>query len=78
MLAGPPSNTPARSHPMRRRELLLMVTAMMAASRSLLAQQKAMPVIGYLGIGSPEIGRTLQLEPFRLGLKETGYVEGQM
>jgi hypothetical protein len=36
---------------MRRRELLLTATAMMAAPRSLRAQQKAMPVIGYLGSG---------------------------
>ena len=36
-----------------------------------------MPVIGYLGIGAPETDRTLRLEPFRVGLKETGYVEGE-
>src|SRR5262245_7518120 len=63
-------------HAMRRRDLLLGATVAVAAPRSLRAQ-KAMPVIGYLGIGSPETDRTLRLEPFRLGLQETGYVEGQ-
>jgi putative ABC transport system substrate-binding protein len=40
------------------------------------AQQKAMPVVGFLEIRSPETiaGR---LRAFRQGLKETGYVEGE-
>ena len=38
---------------MNRRELLLLGGAMTAA-RSLHAQQKAKPVIGYLGAGSPD------------------------
>jgi putative ABC transport system substrate-binding protein len=63
---------------MRRRELLLMATAVMAAPRSLRAQQKAMPVIGFLSVFSPptnpsEVGRG----PVPQGLKETGFVEGQ-
>ncbi len=40
------------------------------------AQQKAMPVIGYLNTGSPETNPPL-LAAFRQGLSETGYVEGQ-
>jgi putative ABC transport system substrate-binding protein len=46
----------------------------MAAPHCLRAQQKAMPVIGYLGsigAGKPN------LAAFREGLSETGYVEGQ-
>ena len=62
---------------MRRRELLLLLGGAMTATHPLRAQQKAMPVVGYLGIGSPETDRMLRLEPFRLGLKETGYIEGQ-
>jgi hypothetical protein len=62
---------------MRRRELLLVVTAIMSAPGCLRAQQKSMPVIGFLNTVSP--GPTV--EPidmgFRRGLEETGYVEGR-
>jgi putative ABC transport system substrate-binding protein len=47
----------------------------MAAARTLNAQQKAMPVIGYLGAGSP--GPTaLFITAFRQELNEAGYIEG--
>ena len=39
------------------------------------AQQPAMPVIGFLGASSPETN-VERLRAFHLGLKETGYVEG--
>ena len=43
---------------MNRRELMLLLGAAMAAGRDLRAQQKAMPVIGYLGAASlGDIGR---------------------
>ena len=38
---------------MRRRELVLLVGGLMIASRILRAQQKTMPVIGYLSSFSP-------------------------
>jgi putative tryptophan/tyrosine transport system substrate-binding protein len=38
-------------------------------------QQSAIPLIGYLGTGSPSAAREL-LTAFYLGLRETGYVEG--
>jgi ABC-type uncharacterized transport system substrate-binding protein len=60
---------------MNRRKLLLLGGAMIAA-RPLRAQQKAMPVIGFLGVASP--GRNPGLvAAFHQGLSETGYVEGQ-
>jgi ABC-type uncharacterized transport system substrate-binding protein len=40
------------------------------------AQQPAMPVIGYLGISTPELYAD-RLRSFRQGLNETGYVEGR-
>ena len=40
------------------------------------AQQPAVPVIGFLGILSPDLYE-VRLRAFREGLKETGYVEGQ-
>ena len=65
-----------RGDPVRRRELVLVLGGMMTAGRPLRAQQKAMPVIGYL-----PSGRHIPSNPFaaafRQGLKETGYVEGQ-
>jgi len=61
---------------MRRRELLLLLGGMMPAARALRAQQKAMPVIGFLGSTSPGPNEP-SLAAFRQGLSETGYVEGQ-
>jgi ABC-type uncharacterized transport system substrate-binding protein len=61
---------------MRRRELMLLLGAVMTASRTLRAQQKAMPVIGLLGTASPRPAAAF-LAAFREGLSETGYVEGQ-
>jgi len=40
------------------------------------AQQPAMPVIGYLDLGSPE-ARASAVAAFHKGLSETGYVEGR-
>jgi putative ABC transport system substrate-binding protein len=58
---------------MRRRELMLLLGGPLATAR---AQQKTMPVIGFLGVSSP--GPTAPyVVAFRQGLSETGYVEGQ-
>ena len=56
---------------MKRRELLLLLGGAMSTARALRAQQKAMPVIGYLESGSPEASAPL-VAAFRQGLSETG------
>jgi putative ABC transport system substrate-binding protein len=61
---------------MNRRELLLLLAGAVTASRSLRAQQKLMPVIGYLNGTSLNANAHLLAE-FRQGLGETGWVEGQ-
>ena len=62
---------------MRRRELMLLLGgAAISWPRALRAQQKAMPVIGYLGAGSPGPSAPF-VAAFRKGLGESGYVEGQ-
>ena len=47
--------------------------------RAVRAQQKAMPVIGFIGNFPPAMNAQIELElaAFRQGLRETGYVEGQ-
>jgi putative tryptophan/tyrosine transport system substrate-binding protein len=60
----------------RRRELLLVLGGAMTAARSPRAEQKAMPVIGYLGSTSPGPVASY-VAAFHQGLSETGYVEGQ-
>ena len=59
---------------MNRRNLFLLLGAAMTAAPSLRAQQKAMPMIGFLSGGSPNASL---VTAFRQGLSESGYVEGQ-
>jgi putative ABC transport system substrate-binding protein len=61
---------------MNRRELMLLLIGGMTGARGLRAQQKAMPVIGYLSSTSPG-PNTANVAAFRQGLGETGYAEGQ-
>jgi len=61
---------------MRRRELMLLLGSAVIAPLAARAQQKAMPVIGYLSVGSPGTSGS-RLAAFRQGLGETGFVEGQ-
>ena len=60
---------------MRRRELLLMAIGIMAA-RAVRAQQKAMPVIGFLNSGLPDTYLPF-LAAFRQGLGDAGFMEGK-
>jgi putative tryptophan/tyrosine transport system substrate-binding protein len=61
---------------MRRREFISVLGSAAAWSLAARAQQAAMPVIGYIGFGSPD-NSVLYLAAFRKGLSETGVVEGQ-
>jgi putative ABC transport system substrate-binding protein len=55
---------------------MLLLGSAMTAAHTLRAQQKAMPVIGFLNSGSPGPWAPY-LAAFRQGLSEAGYVEGQ-
>jgi putative tryptophan/tyrosine transport system substrate-binding protein len=62
---------------MKRREFLTLLGSATAAwPRVALAQQAAMPVIGWLHSASPE-QTTRRTDAFRRGLQEAGFVEGQ-
>ncbi|HKS87950.1 MAG TPA: ABC transporter substrate-binding protein [Stellaceae bacterium] len=62
---------------MRRRDLLAALAGVAALAPAVArAQQKEMPVIGYLSIGTPESRRSF-VDVFRRGLSENGYVEGR-
>src|SRR4051794_27435626 len=64
---------------MRRRSFLIFLggaaTASLPSSRMARAQQRALPVIGFLSAGSPETNAD-RLRALHRGLKEEGYVEG--
>ena len=62
---------------MRRREFIKVIAASAAAWPLSARAQQATPVIGWLSTGSQETDDALRLPPFRLGLNETGYVEGR-
>jgi hypothetical protein len=60
---------------MKRRDfIMLLSSAVIAWPLAARAQQPGMPVVGFLGTSSPDAEG---LRAFHLGLKETGYVEGE-
>jgi len=60
----------------RRRFITLVGGTVIAWPLAARGQQPALPVIGFLGIGSPE-SDAVRLTAIRQGLNETGYVEGR-
>jgi putative tryptophan/tyrosine transport system substrate-binding protein len=64
-----------RNHRMTRRELMFLLGSAITGPRPLRAQQKAMPVIGFLNV--PEPGAIPRLvAAFERGLDDAGYTEG--
>jgi putative tryptophan/tyrosine transport system substrate-binding protein len=61
---------------MTRRELMLVLVGAITAAGALRAQQKAMPVLGFLSSASPG-WFAVNVAAFHQGLSENGYVEGQ-
>src|SRR5438067_235345 len=68
---------PERGADMRRREFFGVLGGAVAAwPLTARAQQKATPVIGFLGSTSPDLSAN-RVRAFHQGLGETGYVEGR-
>src|SRR3954463_10695871 len=61
---------------MQRRTFMVLAGGVAGWSLAAHAQQKAMPVIGFLGTLSPGASGPL-VTAFRQGLSEAGYVEGE-
>src|SRR5499433_882192 len=62
---------------MRRRDLIKVIAGSLAAWPIVArGQQAAMPVVGFLGPGSPE-SDAYRVTPFKQGLKDAGFVDGQ-
>ena len=61
---------------MNRRDFIAAVGGAVAWPLAARAQQRAMPVIGYLSLGSPELLAN-EIAAFRSGLSESGFIEGR-
>ena len=60
---------------MKRRDFVLLVGAALTTARALRAQQKAMPVVGFLS-GAASDGYAPFVAAFRQGLSEAGWLDG--
>ena len=61
---------------MRRRDFIILLVPMGGWPSAVRAQQKVMPVVGFLNGGAPSMADPF-MAAFHQGLSETGYVEGQ-
>src|SRR5215470_992031 len=61
---------------MRRREFITLLGATLTWPLAARAQQPAIPVVGYLSATSRDVGKE-RVAAFRVGLQQSGYVEGQ-
>jgi putative ABC transport system substrate-binding protein len=61
---------------MRRREFLGVIGGAAALPLTVQAQQRAVPVVGFLSPIAAE-NATMFLDAYRQGLKERGFIEGQ-
>jgi putative ABC transport system substrate-binding protein len=61
---------------LKRREFITLIVGAAAWPSAARAQQPAIPVIGYLNLGSPESDAS-RLTGLRRGLSQSGYVEGR-
>ena len=60
----------------RRREFITVLGGAAAWPLAARAQQPALPVVGFLGVGSPELFPN-EFMAFRNGLTESGFIEGR-
>jgi putative ABC transport system substrate-binding protein len=61
---------------MRRREFIILLGGAAILPLAARAQQAAMPVVGFLGSGTPAAFAQMAAA-FRQGLKESGFIDGQ-
>ena len=61
----------------RRREFITLLGGAAAWPVAASAQQSAVPVVAFVRSGSPEPDATNRLTPFRQGLNQAGFIEGQ-